>query len=251
MDTATISWRKPSAKRRRREVAAGLARLAMIAIVAAATASAQPAYAAPPGVADVDVMDVPVRGGEPELAINQLNPKNLLIGHTSVANTFADETALFGPFPCGFQSSFDAGRTWTSALDQTPCAALSFSEGPNSFLLGLGVSGANGFTLTSKGGGDQIAASAPDGAMYAGAVVAKVVFGGSPPFFFSVPQGAIVVARSTDGGLTFAPNSSVLSDQELQGMVNRGMNPSTTGFGVNPFDRPFIAVDQTTGVVYI
>jgi hypothetical protein len=89
--------------------------------------------------------------------------------------------------------------------------------------------------------------------MYAGAVIAKVFIPPmpTPPFFFTVPQGAIVVSRSTDGGLTFAPNSSVLSDMELQGMVNRGMSPSTVGFGVNPFDRPWIAVDQSTGAVYI
>jgi hypothetical protein len=256
MNILTICREAPKVKPHRSEMFAGRSRMGLIATLAGvllivAAAVGLPAYADPPSVVDVDVMDVPLRGGEPELAINQLNPQNLLIGHTSVANTFADETALFGPFPCGFQSSFDAGKTWTSAEDQTPCAALSFSEGPNSFLLGLGVSGATGFTLTSKGGGDQIAASAPDGAMYAGAVIAKVVSGGGPPFFFSVPQGAIVVSRSTDGGLTFAPNSSVLSDMELQGMVNRGMSPSTVGFGVNPFDRPFIAVDQSTGVVYI
>jgi hypothetical protein len=43
----------------------------------------------------------------------------------------------------------------------------------------------------------------------------------------------------------------VLSDQELQGMVNRGMTPQVTGFGVNPFDRPWIVVDQSNGKVYV
>ncbi len=68
---------------------------------------------------------------------------------------------------------------------------------------------------------------------------------------FEVDQGAIVVARSTDGGKTFGPSSSVLSDQDLLGMVQRGMHPSLAGFGVNPFDRPWISVDQSNGDVYI
>jgi hypothetical protein len=241
------------------EMFAGRSRMASIATLAGVllAAAALPAYADPPSVVEVNVMNVPVRGGEPEIAINQPNPQNLLLGHTSVANTFTNETAITGPFPCSFQSSFDAGKTWTSALDQTPCAALSFSEGPNPLLISLGFKGATGFTQTSPQGiGDPIAASAPDGAIYAGGVVAHVVPGGSPPFLFSVPQGAIEVSRSTDGGLTFAPNSSVLSDLELQGMINRGMNPSTApgqgiGIGVNPFDRPWIAVDQSTGVAYV
>jgi hypothetical protein len=238
---------------------AGRLRMVLVAMLGAVAAAALPAYADPPSVVDLDAMNVPVRGGEPELAINQLNPQNLLIGHTSVANTFADENAITGPFPCGFQSSTNGGQTWTSALVQTPCAALSFSEGPNPLLISLGFTGATGFTLPSpQGVGDAIAASAPDGAMYAGGVVAHVVLGGIPgtPFPFTVPQGAIEVSRSTDGGVTFAVNSSVLSDLELPGMISRGMSPSTApgqgiGIGVNPFDRPWIAVDQSSGVVYI
>jgi hypothetical protein len=68
---------------------------------------------------------------------------------------------------------------------------------------------------------------------------------------FEVDQGAIVVIRSTDGGKTFGPSSSVLSDQELLEMVQRGMHPSLGGFGVNPFDRPWISVDQSNGDVYV
>jgi hypothetical protein len=44
-----------------------------------------------------------------------------------------------------------------------------------------------------------------------------------------VAQGAILVARSTDGGKTFGHNTSVLSDQELQRMISRGMTPSLGG----------------------
>ena len=263
MNILTICWEARNVQPHRSEMFAGRLRMVLIAMLVgilpiAIAAAALPAYADPPNVVDIDVMNVPVRGGEPEIAINQFNPRNLLLGHTSVANTFADETAVLGPNPCGFQSSFDAGKTWTSALDQTPCKALSFSEGPNALLNANGFT-ANGFTQGSpQGVGDPIAASAPDGALYAGGVVANtvpVMLSGSP-FPFTVPQGAIEVSRSTDGGLTFAPNSSVLSDLELPGMINRGMSPSFKlgqgiGIGVNPFDRPWIAVDQSTGVVYI
>ena len=35
-------------------------------------------------------------------------------------------------------------------------------------------------------------------------------------------------------------------------MVNRGMTPQPIGaFGVNPYDRPWMVVDQTTGAVYV
>jgi hypothetical protein len=261
MNILAVCWEAPNMKPHRSGMFAAGSRMVLLpgVLLLAVAAAALPAYADPPSMMDVDMMNVPVRGGEPELAINQVNPQNLLIGHTSVANTFANENAISGPFPCGFQSSFDAGKTWTSALDQTPCSALSFSEGPNPFLINLGFTGATGFTqATPQGVGDAITASAPDGAMYAGGVVANAVIGALPgsPFPFTVPQGAIEVSRSTDGGLTFAPNSSVLSDMELQGMINRGMNPSTApgqgiGIGVNPFDRPWIAVDQSTDVVYI
>ena len=75
---------------------------------------------------------------------------------------------------------------------------------------------------------------------------------GPPPFNFTVPQGGIAVARSSNGGRTFGPISVVLTDQELQGMNSRGMTPKGIGnFGVNPFDRPWIAVDQSTGAVYV
>jgi hypothetical protein len=132
-------------------------------------------------------------------------------------------------------------------------AGLSFTDPPNPFLdpfLPPGAT-AGGFTVDPKsGGGDPIEASGPDGSIYAGGVVANAVSTTKFPFLF-VAQGAIVVARSTDGGKTFLPNSSVLSDQELSGMISRGMTPSLDGIGVNPFDRPWMVVDQSTGDVYV
>src|SRR6516225_6314307 len=48
--------------------------------------------AQPAGTVEVDVMNEAVRGGEPELAINPLNPQNLLLGHTVVANNYANDS---------------------------------------------------------------------------------------------------------------------------------------------------------------
>jgi len=208
---------------------------------------------------EVDVMNEAVRGGEPEVAINPRNPQNLLLGHTVVANNYANDSfsAGFVAKSGGLQVSLDGGQTWTA--DQSP--PLSLTEGPNPFLLFLGHPGATGFTST-KGAGDPVEASGPDGSLYAGGVVVGPVItngalrfadddDGSDTLGFEVDQGAIVLARSTDGGKTFGPSSSVLSDQDLLGMVQRGMHPSLGGFGVNPFDRPWISVDQSNGDVYI
>jgi hypothetical protein len=199
---------------------------------------------------EVDVMNEPVRGGEPELAINPLNPQDLVIGHTVVANNYKGGNPL-GAVDGGLQMSVNGGQTWSpdKALGDPPSAPLSFSEGPNPLLIAHGFP-ANGFSLTGSGVGDAVEASGPDGSIYAGGVFTRAVPTTTFPFL-SVPQGAIVVARSTDGGKTFGPNSAVLSDMELQGMINRGMSPSLGGIGVNPFDRPWLVVDQSTGDVYL
>ncbi len=220
----------------------------------ARAASAQPA-----GALEVNVMNEAVRGGEPELAIDPLAPQTLLLGHTIVANNYANDSfqAGFKGTSGGLQSSFDGGQTWTA--DHSP--PLSVTEGPNPFLQFIGHPGATGFTQMS-GAGDPIEASGPDGSLYIGGVVAGPVIISGPLSFddedqggntlgFDVPQGAIGVARSTDGGRTFGPSSSVLGDQDLLGMVQRGMHPSLGGFGVNPFDRPWMSVDQSTGDVYV
>ena len=201
---------------------------------------------------EVDVMNEPVRGGEPELAIDPLHPQDLVIGHTVVGNNYKNPGNALAAVDGGLQMSSNGGRTWTAdkALGDPPSVPISFSEGPNPLLISVGFTGATGFTVTANGVGDPIEASGPDGSIYAGGVIAHAVPTSTPPFL-SVPQGAIVVSRSTDGGKTFGPNSSVLSDLELQGMINRGMTPSLGGIGVNPFDRPWMVADRSTGAVYV
>jgi hypothetical protein len=174
-----------------------------------------------------------------------------VLGHTVVGNTYANNTteageeAAFG----GLQVSNDGGKTWTA---DRPLHTKGYSEGPNQYLIAHGFPTATGFTLATNGVGDPIEASGPDGSIYAGGVLAHTTNPGPPPFNFTVPQGAIAVARSTNGGRTFGPVSGVLSDQELEGMVGRGMNPKGfPAFGVNPFDRPWMTVDQSNGAVFV
>jgi hypothetical protein len=196
-------------------------------------------------------MNEPARGGEPELAINPLSPQDLVLGHTIVGNSYRNPGNVLGVLDGGLQMSSDGGRTWTpdKALGDPPSVPLSLTEGPNPLLIAHGFP-ANGITLSSNGVGDPIEASGPDGSVYAGGVATRAVTTNTFPFL-RVPQGAIVVSRSTNGGETFGPNSSVLSDLELQGMINRGMSPSLGGIGVNPFDRPWMVVDPSTGDVYV
>ena len=196
-------------------------------------------------------MNEPVRGGEPEIAINPGNPNNLVLGHTVVGNSYANTSSAAGMEAVngGLQVSNDGGKTWTA---DRALHTSGYSEGPDPYLIAHGQPGATGFTLTTNGVGDPIEASGPDGSIYAGGVLAHTTPTGPPPFGFSVPQGGIAVARSTDGGRTFGRISVVLSDQDVQGMVSRGMNPKGIGtFGVIPFDRPWMAVDQSTGAVYV
>jgi hypothetical protein len=117
----------------------------------------------------------------------------------------AGEEAVDG----GLQVSHDGGKTWTA---DRALHTSGYSEGPDPYLIAHGFPTATGFTLKINGTGDPIEASGPDGSMYAGGVIVNSLPGGRPPpFGFTVPQGAIAVARSTDGGRTFGPISAVLA----------------------------------------
>ena len=223
-----------------------------VAVPVFATLAGTASGASGGGRLEVNVMNEVVRGGEPELAINPKNPQNIVMGHTVVGNTYTKNTTAdtFAAVPGGLQVSFNGGKTWSA--DNRPLHTSGYSEGPNPYAIAHGFPGATGFTLTTNGSGDPIEASGPDGSIYAGGVFVHSVSPGPPPFNFTVPQGGIAVFRSTNGGRSFGPLSAVLTDQDLQGMVNRGMNPQPIGaFGVNPYDRPWMVVDQTTGVVYV
>jgi hypothetical protein len=237
----------------RRRGRTGLALVAAVGVVgsllAASTGGASGTSSG--GRLEVNVMNEPVRGGEPELAINVNNPQDLVLGHTVVGNTYAHNTLAdsIRAVDGGLQVSFNGGKTWSA---DRPLHTSGYSEPANPFWIARGHTGATGITLTTNGVGDPIEASGPDGSIYAGGVITQAKPPGPPPFNFTVPQGAIAVLRSTDGGRTFGRLSAVLSDLDLQGMFSRGMEPMAEGsFGVVPFDRPWMVVDQSTGAVYV
>ena len=104
-------------------------------------------------------MNEPIRGGEPEVAINPRNPDNLVLGHTVVGNTYANNTTEAGTeaVPGGIQVSNNGGKTWTA---DRPLHTSGYSEPSNPFLLAHGFPTATGFTLNINGVGDPIEASA-------------------------------------------------------------------------------------------
>ena len=102
---------------------------------------------------EVNVMNEPVRGGEPELAIDPLNPQHLVVGHTVVANNYTGGNPL-GTVDGGLQISADGGQTWTpdqSLGDRITPGGLSFTDPPNPFLISRGLP-ANGFSVDPKSG---------------------------------------------------------------------------------------------------
>ena len=147
--------------------------LACVAVAASlvAASAASASGAASPGPLEVNVMNEPVRGGEPELAVNPDNTSNLVIGHTVVGNTYTNNAPAAGEEAVngGLQVSHDGGKTWT--VDRA-LHTSGYSEGPNPYLIAHGQPTATGFTLTTNGVGDPIEASGPDGSMYAGGVLA-------------------------------------------------------------------------------
>ncbi len=141
------------------------------------TAPGAPSFAARAGSPSVLVVDVTrdlEAQNESPLAANPLNQDNLLTGN----NDFNLNDG------CGFNVSFDGGRTWTPTL-------------PNGFVPGLtrftndpSVPGAGVYDVA----GDPAVAFGRDGTAY----FACQAFNVTPPF-----QIALFVSRSTDGGLTW------------------------------------------------
>ena len=78
--------RRGGARRLLASLGIGALLFATTAGSAAATPGAGRAH--PSGGLEVDVMNEPVRGGEPELAIDPLHPQDLVLGHTVVGNSY-------------------------------------------------------------------------------------------------------------------------------------------------------------------
>ena len=160
--------------------------------------------------------------GEPEIAVNPLNPNNLFIDWTTF-NYPPSATAPI-PDPCGGKSSQNGGLSWQPApVPLTGCA-------------------------------DAVSAFGPDGTLYVGGIVTTSV----TPVSCSTP-GAIIyvngciyvegydaVLRSSNGGQSWS------APVKTMGSANNGPFPFAPGSGspLLTLDRPWISVDQSKNTVY-
>jgi BNR/Asp-box repeat len=162
--------------------------------------------------------------GEPEIAVNPVQPGNLFVDYT----VFPVPTLLTSPnppHPCGGLVSRNDGLSWQPAF--VPLVAC----------------------------GDAVAAFGPDGALYAGGLVTtntSLVPCGTPGSIQFGPVCILVTGydallRSTDGGQTWSNPVQVIGSKSIAPF------PFAPGSGnpVGTFDRPFVVVDQSTGIVYL
>jgi hypothetical protein len=146
--------------------------------------------------------------GEPEIAVNPVNPNDLFVDWTTITPlpfSFGGPIQNI-PHLCGGLSSHNGGLSWQQAY------------------------------LPSWACGDGVAAYGPDGTLYAGGTLTV-----SATSFFNILAKDVIV-RSTDGGQTWS------SPVETMGYDSTRYVPGTTN--PNVWDRPWLAVDQSTGVVY-
>ena len=161
--------------------------------------------------------------GEPEIAVNPVHPGNLFIDYT----VFPVPTLLTSPnppHPCGGLVSRNDGLSWQPAF--VPLEACS----------------------------DAIATFGPDGALYAGGIVTTnsslvpCTTPGSIPFgpVCILVTGYDALLRSTDSGQTWSNPLQVIGSTTIAPFPFAPLS----GNPVGTFDRPFVVVDQSTGIVY-
>ncbi|HEY6828125.1 MAG TPA: sialidase family protein [Gemmatimonadaceae bacterium] len=127
----------------------------------------------------VNVSDDTTAQNETPIAINPLNPQNMLIG--------ANDWNYNGG--CSFNTTFDGGKTWTKTLPNGFIPAITrFTNDPS-------VPGTGSYDL----GGDPAVAFGPDGTAYFAC------------FGYKGTSAALFLSRSTDGGKTWPTNPAQLA----------------------------------------
>jgi hypothetical protein len=223
MNTGRVSTLSRLERRFMWRVNAMLRCLCMSAFLFLSAIAASPAAAEPPGEQKIFETNITHAfdaaqgrmGGEPEVSVNPKNTQNLIMAgdaHKKHATLpLGDSVAI-----CPLGVTFDGGRTWN--LQEIPLGRVA---GTSEDVC------ADGFT-----GADR------DGTLYAGGVI----------FPHSAVTGHVRLVRSTDGGATWGAYVNVIGAETASrfapGIV---LGPSV------PFvtDRPFIAVDQSNGTVYV
>ncbi len=118
------------------------------------------------------VQDAFQGSNEPHIAVNPMNPMNLVAGSNDYSSPKSDTW-------CGYYWSFDGGKRWETNL------IPGYPSGPVSALTGF------------EAAGDPVVAAGPDGEFY----FAGIAFKRSIPAVGRA--SSIFVAKSTDGGRTF------------------------------------------------
>ncbi|MFL5562998.1 MAG: sialidase family protein [Gemmatimonadaceae bacterium] len=199
--------------------ACGSDRIANVTSAGEAARSISPALVSgSAGISVVDVSNDTTAQNETPLAVNPLNPANMLTGNN-------DWNWNDG---CGVNVTYDGGKSWTRTL-------------PNGFLPGVtkysddpAVAGTGSYDF----GGDPAVAFGPDGTAY------FACFG----YQAASPYGvALLVSRSTDGGRTWLAGGS--SQPLVQAAVWQGNGISKGSTGQFPDHEAIHVADD--GTIYI
>lgn len=190
-----------------------------VATLVAGSIAGVPASASPSGIAVSSVVNVTAdqtAQNETPIAVNPANPDNMITGDN-------DWNYNDG---CGVSTTFDGGKTWTSALPD------GYLPGVTKFTNDPAVPGDGAYDA----GGDPTIAFSPDG---------KIAYYVCQAFNFTSPfQIAMLLNRSYDGGRTWQHHGLTQITTYSGNGVSKGSN------GQFP-DHENIHVDPTNGYVYV